>query len=78
MRRPQDDESDVKIYFIHSGDIMNHRRSIYTVLDWLGDVGGLSDALTSIGPVLIFIYTWITGNALDIALVRLVFGKARD
>ena len=31
-------------------------RSIYTVLDWLGDVGGLVDALQYIGKFVMFLY----------------------
>jgi len=36
-----------------SPDIVNHTRSVYSVLDWLGDVGGLYDALNLIARVLL-------------------------
>jgi len=36
-----------------SPDIVNHTRSVYSVLDWLGDVGGLFDALNLIARVLL-------------------------
>ena len=36
-----------------SPDIVHHSRSVYSVLDWLGDVGGLFDALTLIARVLL-------------------------
>jgi len=36
-----------------SPDIVHHHRSVYSVLDWLGDVGGLFDALTIIARVLL-------------------------
>jgi len=36
-----------------SPDIVNHTRSVYSVLDWLGDVGGLFDALNLIARALL-------------------------
>ena len=42
-----------------------HQRSIYNALDWLGDIGGLLDALTVIGSFLMTIYTLIIGDPLD-------------
>ena len=59
-------------------DAITHNRSIYTLWDVFGDVGGLFDGLIGIGHVLIFIYTWTTNHALEFALVRLIFDKARD
>jgi len=32
---------------------VHHHRSVYSVLDWLGDVGGLFDALTLIARALL-------------------------
>ena len=39
-----------------SPDLIKRTRSIYTVLDWLGDVGGLTDALIYIGKALMMIF----------------------
>jgi len=36
-----------------SPDTVQHSRSVYSVLDWLGDVGGLFDALNLIARVLL-------------------------
>merc|ERR1712060_556333 len=39
-----------------SKDRIAYTRQIYTVLDWLGDIGGLLDALTYIGQMIMFVY----------------------
>ena len=41
------------VWFEISPDIVHHHRTVYSVLDWLGDVGGLFDALTLIARVLL-------------------------
>jgi len=41
------------MYFEISSDILKHHRSVYSVLDWLGDIGGLFDALSLICRVLL-------------------------
>jgi len=41
------------VYFEISADIVRHSRSVYSVLDWLGDVGGLFDALSIICRIII-------------------------
>ena len=50
-----------------------YRRSVYTTLDWLGDVGGLSDALQLIGKGIMFIYTLAFGNPLSAFLLKSIF-----
>ena len=40
-----------------SPDTVFHERSVYTVLDWLGDVGGLFDALKLISSVIVALCT---------------------
>ena len=45
-----------------SPDIVYHKRSIYTFLDMLGDIGGLSDALFPIGGFFISVIKAITGS----------------
>ena len=39
-----------------------HERSVYNILDLLGDVGGLFDALYGVCAVLIFLVSLITGS----------------
>ena len=38
-----------RVDFLMSLDAVSHKRKIYSPLDYLGDVGGLSDALWVIG-----------------------------
>ena len=52
---------------------MAHQRSIYNALDWLGDVGGLLDGLTTIGSFMITIYSFIIGDPLDSYLLKSLF-----
>ena len=44
-------------------------------MDWLGDVGGLRDALFIIGGFVIFIQTLIRGNLLEAWLIEAFFVK---
>ena len=37
-------------------DVIKHTRSIYTILDFLGDVGGLSDALKILGGIAVLLF----------------------
>ena len=53
----------------------HHTRTIYTLLDFLGDIGGLSDALNWIGSVIIAIVQLITGSGLNQYLLRKIFTK---
>ena len=50
-----------------------YKRSIYTTLDWLGDVGGLSDALRLLGSGIMYLYTLAFGNSLNMFLLRKIF-----
>ena len=45
-----------------STDLKVFKRSIYTVLDWLGDIGGLLDALRTFGGIFVFLHTQIRGD----------------
>ena len=45
-------------------DIMQHNRSVYTFLDYLGDVGGLFDALKGIFSLMVTFYFSLFGNPL--------------
>ena len=60
-------ESDylAEMRFIRKLDVIDHSRVIYGPLDYLGDIGGLTDALTGIGSALIFMIQLFTGRKLD-------------
>ena len=45
-------------------DIIQHNRSVYTFLDYLGDVGGLFDALKGIFSLMVTFYSNLFGNPL--------------
>ena len=36
-------------------DIVQHQRYIYSTLDWLGDIGGLKEALSNVGSVVLLL-----------------------
>ena len=61
------------MYFSMSLDIIEHSRSVYSVWDLLGDIGGLFDMLRLIvTPILTLIITAI-GNSLDSFIVSSLF-----
>ena len=55
-----------------------YTRQVYSSLDFLGDVGGLLDALRFIGTFLIFIYTLIRGDLLAFFLLNKIFKKDKN
>lgn len=36
-------------------DVFQHERYIYSTLDWLGDIGGLKEALSNLGSLALFL-----------------------
>ena len=54
-----------------SPDTFSHERSVYTVLDWLGDVGGLRDALKLIVSALVAICS--NGNLSSFLISKLFY-----
>ena len=50
-----------------------HKRVIYGPLDYLGDVGGLADALTGIGALLISLFHLVSGDQLMELILTSVF-----
>ena len=46
-----------------------YKRSIYTALDWVGDLGGLADGLRLMGYMLMWMYGQIQGNPLSAYLL---------
>ena len=63
------------IVFFLSSDITEYKRTIYGPLDFLGDVGGLSDALIYIGSFLVSITQFLTGDHLSHKLIARIFEK---
>ena len=43
-------------------DVRIYKRQIYTILDLLGDIGGLLDALKAFGSVFVLLYFKLTGD----------------
>ena len=54
-----------------------YKRSIYSFLNWLGDVGGLMDGLRVIGSIFMFFYTSFVANPLYTYLISTVFKVAK-
>ena len=55
---------------------VNHTRSIYSALDFLGDVGGLHDMLKLVAEVLLSLWSLIAGNGLDAYLLQSIFKES--
>lgn len=58
-----------------SPDVINYKRSIYSTLDFLGDLGGLYDALDFLCRLTIAIYSLIVGNELENYLLKALFKR---
>ena len=58
-----------------SPDVEVHKRSIYTILELLGDIGGLFDALKGIFSILLSMNFAIFGNPIQEFLLRLIYRK---
>ena len=55
------------------GDVKIHKWSIYTILDLLGDVGGLFDALRAIASVIISLNFALRGSPIEQFLIEQIF-----
>ena len=51
-------------------DSTEFERSVYTVWDWMGDVGGLFGTLTILGAQIVSITSYISGNSLVRELIE--------
>ena len=60
-----------------SKDVVYHKRSIYTFLDLLGDLGGLSDALISIMSFIVTLYFNFVGEPIKEYLLNAMFLKSK-
>ena len=55
--------------------MVEHQRQIYSPLDFLGDVGGLADALLAIGSIFIWTLQLLFGNRMEMYMIRTIFEK---
>ena len=56
-------------------DVIHHKRSVYTFLDLLGDLGGLMDALVGIMSCIVALYLNIIGCPMQEYLLKTLFLK---
>ena len=62
-----------KLKFTLITNVKHNYRSIYTLLDFLGDIGGLFDALKVLGLFFIFGYNLLFGSILEKYLLSKIF-----
>ena len=67
--------SNLEFAFQISVDKVIHSRAIYSVWDFLGDVGGLFDMLKIIAEPIVALSTAMLGSGLDRYLVQALFRK---
>ncbi len=62
--RPYEYKDRVHLSISYEFNLNLHRvdREVYNLLDWLGDVGGLRDALFMIGTFVLLIHVFVRGN----------------
>ena len=69
--------SVVEFLIIPSDDITYYERSIYNLLDLLGDIGGFSDALDGLATLFLVIFSTAIGDGPHIHMIEKVF-KTRN
>ena len=60
----------LSLQFYYSPDFTEHQRQIYSPLDFLGDVGGLADALLAIGSIFIWILQFFFGSQMGNFMIQ--------
>ena len=65
---PTEENPENKFKFIsvevsQNKDLIKHNRQTYSLLDWLGDCGGLLDALSLIGEIITYPFSVFALNA---------------
>ena len=53
--------------------IVTHKRSVYGILDYIGDIGGLLDGLVAVSSILVRILRLLIGNKLEQYLLSNIF-----
>ena len=56
-------------------DVTHYKRSRFTLLDTLGDLGGLYDALNVVGLILVGVYKVVIGCELENYLLKMLFTR---
>ena len=54
-------------------DTIEYKRSVYTVWDWLGDIGGLYGTLLILGSYLVTFFKFIAGDGVILRLIEGLF-----
>ena len=57
---------------------MVHKRSVYTFMDLLGDVGGLFDALHIISGILVTLNIFVFGDPMNSFLLQALFFRQKS
>ena len=60
-----DDQVQLSLSYEFNLDLSRVDRDVYNLLDWLGDVGGLRDALFIIGAFVMLVRFSISGDILE-------------
>ena len=63
--------------FYKSLDTKSYKRSVYSILDFLGDIGGLLSILLPIGGALIALLDELLDRTLDSYIIKKVFPDYR-
>ena len=66
-------DSIMNLSFLMSMDTKQYSRSVYSVLDFLGDVGGLLSILLPIGGAFIALLDWLFDRTLDSYIITKIF-----
>ena len=54
-------------------DSIDYERSVYTLWDWMGDVGGLFGSLTIIGHCIVSMTQYITGHGIVQEIIESIY-----
>ena len=75
--RPYETDDDIQVSIIYERDLDFHRvdREVYSILDWLGDVGGLYEALQIICGIFLYVVNFMQ---FENFLVSELFKKEND
>ena len=68
----------MRMEFETSSDEITHERQVYTLLDMLGDVGGLLDMLTYLGQMILAMIFKVSGSETIRYLVGALFYKRKE
>ena len=56
-------------------DSISYERSVYTLWDWMGDVGGLYGTLTIIGHYAVALVSYITGHGIVKEIIESLYRR---